>query len=374
MIRIMTIAMGAALALAVLLGDGRALAADCSTPVTDVSLYGSSVAPTGGDQVYTAVAAPGDATLPITYTWSPPPQSGQGTESATYRWTAAGLLTVFVRAENCGGSATTSQPVMVYTTLAPDLAITKAALPVAVAGERITYTLSVINQGATPAADLLITDTLPAGAAYLEGGLLVGSSVRWYLPSLAGFGSSAQVTYTVSAGTTLLNDDYAALSGELRVTGTTAVETTLVDDYVQLDQNVGGELSAGTSDSRIHVTLDAASVDAPLTVALLQLVQPTYALPDSMPFAGRAFRLSGIPTRTQPLAAPMAVELAYTSIATGNRLNLAHWDGQRWRTQGTACFHDPTAQTVTCTVAQPALTEYSLFESSGGRVYLPHLD
>ncbi|MCC6167293.1 MAG: DUF11 domain-containing protein [Caldilineaceae bacterium] len=385
MLQIRQIAAGAALAAILLVGGIRALAAadsteaGCPNPVAAVALSGPSASQRGIVQVFTAQAAPWGATPPITYTWSPPPETGQGTDTATYRWAAVGRYTVSVRAENCGGSATDSRTVQVYTTPAPDLAIGKTAPPVATAGERITYTLTVTNYGAAPAAGLLITDTLPAGAAYLEGGQLTGDpltgdQVRWSVPSLPGAGSSVQVTYTVSAGTTLVNDDYAAAGGEIRARGAISVETLLVDDYVQIDRYIGGTLSSGASDSRIEITLGAASTEAPLTVALLRLAQPTHALPDTMVFASRAFRLAAIPARAGPLDGVTVVEMAYSSAKTESNLKLAYWDGRRWRTQGITCFRFPTAAAVTCTVALPALSEYVLFEPNGSRAYLPHLD
>lgn len=385
MIRIRQIAAGVALAALLLIGGSRALAAaagteaGCPTPLAVVVLSGPSASQRGLVLVFTAQAAPWDATPPIAYTWSPPPETGQGTDTATYRWAAVGRYTVSVRAENCGGSATDSQTVQVYTTPAPDLAISKTAPPVAVAGEPITYTLTVTNQGATPTASLLITDTLPAGAAYLAGGqltsdLLAGDQVRWSVPSLPGAGSSVQVTYTVGAGITLVNDDYAAASGEIRARGVISVETLLADDYVQINRYIGSTLSSGTSDSRIEVTLGTASTDTPLTVALLQLAQPTHALPDTMRFADRAFRLAAFPARAEPLGGPMVVTLAHSSAETESDLALAYWDGRRWRTQGITCFRYPTVAAVACTVALPVLGEYILFKPNGSRAYLPHLD
>jgi hypothetical protein len=48
---------------------------------------------------------PVTATTPITYTWSPMPDSGQGTPLAVYTWSTTGTQMVSATAENCGGSA-----------------------------------------------------------------------------------------------------------------------------------------------------------------------------------------------------------------------------------------------------------------------------
>ncbi len=85
------------------------LSAAC-TPLTSVGIVGP-LSVTGTlyiNTLYTfeAIITPTDATAPITYTWMPAPQTGQGTNSATYRWSAPDTYTVTLKAENCGGSVT----------------------------------------------------------------------------------------------------------------------------------------------------------------------------------------------------------------------------------------------------------------------------
>lgn len=80
------------------------------TPLTNVGIVGPlSVTGTlyiGTSYTFQAVITPTDATLPITYTWTPAPQTGQGTAQATYRWNTPDTYTVTLKAENCGGSVT----------------------------------------------------------------------------------------------------------------------------------------------------------------------------------------------------------------------------------------------------------------------------
>jgi formylglycine-generating enzyme required for sulfatase activity len=77
---------------------------DC-TPLTDVSIAGPIGVTTtlyiGADYHFQAVTMPTTATLPITYTWMPPPVSGQGTTEAVYRWTTPGTYTVTLTVANC---------------------------------------------------------------------------------------------------------------------------------------------------------------------------------------------------------------------------------------------------------------------------------
>ena len=78
------------------------------TPLTDVGIAGplnvTSTLYIGTSYTFQAVITPTDATLPITYTWSPAPQTGQGTDTATYRWSTPEMYTVTLTAENCGGT------------------------------------------------------------------------------------------------------------------------------------------------------------------------------------------------------------------------------------------------------------------------------
>jgi hypothetical protein len=50
--------------------------------------------------------APADASPPITYTWTPAPDSGQGTAHADHTWATAGTTALNVTASNCGGAGT----------------------------------------------------------------------------------------------------------------------------------------------------------------------------------------------------------------------------------------------------------------------------
>jgi aspartate 1-decarboxylase len=73
--------------------------------VTSVSINGPTMGVINQDYVFTATASPPTATLPITYTWSPAPASGQNTRFAAYRWTEAGDKMITVAAENTGDTA-----------------------------------------------------------------------------------------------------------------------------------------------------------------------------------------------------------------------------------------------------------------------------
>jgi CSLREA domain-containing protein len=65
-----------------------------------VSINGPSTGGVGVTYTFTAEVTPADASQPITYTWAPVPDSGQGTASVTYEWTAPGAKEITVTAQN----------------------------------------------------------------------------------------------------------------------------------------------------------------------------------------------------------------------------------------------------------------------------------
>ena len=81
----------------------------------EVSIGGPTSGYTDTLYAFTSVITPADATTPITYTWSPGPESGQGTDSAGYRWAAPGVHTITLAAENCGGSDVATRTITIGT-------------------------------------------------------------------------------------------------------------------------------------------------------------------------------------------------------------------------------------------------------------------
>lgn len=77
----------------------------CPNPITAVAISGPTSGDTDTDHTFTATVQPPNATTPVAYTWSADGLvSGQGTASATYRWTQPGDYQITVSASNCGGS------------------------------------------------------------------------------------------------------------------------------------------------------------------------------------------------------------------------------------------------------------------------------
>jgi hypothetical protein len=55
------------------------------------------------------------ATEPVTYTWAPEPDAGQGTAVAAYQWAEAGVYSLTLEADNCGGMVSDTHTVVVST-------------------------------------------------------------------------------------------------------------------------------------------------------------------------------------------------------------------------------------------------------------------
>ncbi len=75
----------------------------CPYPLLGVSINGPTGGYTDTQYSFTAALDPANATEPVTYTWSPPPLSGQSTPSAAYQWATTGTRTISLTVENCGG-------------------------------------------------------------------------------------------------------------------------------------------------------------------------------------------------------------------------------------------------------------------------------
>jgi uncharacterized repeat protein (TIGR01451 family) len=81
-----------------------------------------------------------------------------------------------------------------------DLSLTKTASPdPVVAGDELTYTITVANAGPSDAADVVVSDPLPSGTTFVsasEGGTVSAGIVTWSIASIAS-GSSLTLTLVV---------------------------------------------------------------------------------------------------------------------------------------------------------------------------------
>jgi uncharacterized repeat protein (TIGR01451 family) len=107
------------------------------------------------------------------------------------------------------------------------LRVQKEAPLSVVSGQPFTYTLTVQNSHPVTLTNVIITDTLPAGATYVSGGSLNGNIVSWPTFDLAPY-SEEIVQFVVTAETAVINNEYRATTdGGHEAVGTPV--TTLIE-------------------------------------------------------------------------------------------------------------------------------------------------
>ena len=84
-----------------------------AVPVIGVTINGPATGVLSTTYTFTAMVNPANASMPIYYTWSPPPLGAQGLVTATYNWDTIGDKTITVTAENIEDSATNSHTITV---------------------------------------------------------------------------------------------------------------------------------------------------------------------------------------------------------------------------------------------------------------------
>ncbi len=103
--------------------------------------------------------------------------------------------------------------------------ISKSGPTLVAPGQLVTYTLAVTNHLTIPMTNVILTDTLPAGATYVSGGTLIGDVVSWTVPNLAA-GTALTRQFMVTTTATITNDDYrVSADGGYSATGSIAVVT-----------------------------------------------------------------------------------------------------------------------------------------------------
>ena len=156
-----------------------------------------------------------------------------------------------------------------------DLSITKAdSVDPVLAGEDLTYTLVVTNDGPSDATNIVVTDAVPAGTSFVSadgGGLEAAGAVTWNLGTLAdGATATLHVTVHVNGARTADLTNTASVSSDVSdpdAGNDDATETTVVDEEADLQvaktDGVLGVNAGGSTTYTITVTNDGPSTVPP---------------------------------------------------------------------------------------------------------------
>ncbi len=128
------------------------------TAVTGANINGLTSGYTNVQYEFVGSYEPSGATAPLTYTWSPTPLSGQGTLTATYRWTTTGTKTINFRVQNCGGTVTATHDISISKPPTSCEAITGVTLAGPTSGEPdTTYAFTATVQPANASTPINYT-------------------------------------------------------------------------------------------------------------------------------------------------------------------------------------------------------------------------
>jgi uncharacterized repeat protein (TIGR01451 family) len=358
------------------LGTFTVLPPGCSVALADVALNGPATATTGATVNFSTSVSPLDATTPISYTWKPEPLNGQGTPNAAFSWDTAGEQVVAVQTEHCGGFAANAASVAVSSGPDADLAVLLEAPAVAQAGAPIIYTLTVANNGAAPADDVAVRAALPAGATYQSGGTLDGETVRWSIPALPGAGTTAVVSYTVTAQSNLLATDYgASLSGGPGTGSVPPVATTIQAALAAIGPLDGAALSGTADGVTLALDIPGGAAFAETAVGLTPLDAAGAPFPAGATLLGPAFLLSAYQDNTPAPDFRFGdrVTLSFSGIGDlpSGRLRLVVREGATWTSVAAACAGEAPGQ-ITCQATNLPAGELALLVEPW-RIYLPTL-
>lgn len=359
------------------LGVFTVLPAGCGVAIADITISGPSTGQVGTLYAFNTAVSPPNASIPITYTWTAEPNTGQGFPNAAYSFDQAGAYIIAAQAENCGAFAAGIHTIYISSGPDPDLSISKTAPATSAANQPISYTLTIVNSGALTATNLLVRDTLPVGATYLGGGSLVGNEVQWTIPELGGYGQTAVVSFTVSAASHIVNNQYSvAADGGFGSQSSSPVETRIVNAQIGLTAVTSATLSYTGSNHNSQLYFSG-GVFADTIITYDELDSPPYG--DDIPYAGRAFHLdayqNNVLLNNFRLYETAVFSLSYNPADLNgidpDALTLYYWENGRWQRGGVTCTSDSGSQMVHCQVDRPRATSYALGEAIDEMVYLP---
>ena len=210
--------------------------------------------------------------------------------------------------------------------------------PVVYAGSTYTYTIRAANAGTDPAANVVVTDTLPDGVTFLSasnGGTLSGNTVTWNTGTLAA-GASATYTVTVQVNSTL---------SASTLTNSASVTSTTFDPNTANNSNSEDTVVRGSADLSVIKSDNAGSVTAGQDADPVVYAGSTYTYTIVAANAGNDAASNVVVTDTLP-AGVSFVSATGGGTASGNTVT--------WNT-GTLAAGASTTYTVTVRVNDATL-------------------
>jgi uncharacterized repeat protein (TIGR01451 family) len=181
-------------------------------PVADVTI--TDALPAGASFVD---ASDGGVVVNGVVSWTLPTLSALETVTRLLTVTAThDLVNSDYGASSAAGVLAMGVAPVVTRVMGPVMAIAKSGPAWFEPGEPVTYTITVSNSGVQAASGLVVSDVLPAGAAFVaasDGGAEAGGVISWTVGGLA-VGQPLTRTLTVSATQSLVNSAYGASCAE----------------------------------------------------------------------------------------------------------------------------------------------------------------
>ena len=309
-------------------GAGPDLGADewwseVCTPVSGAAISGPTAGYTDTTYAFIATPLPGGASAPFTYTWAPPPDTGQGTSTASYAWTSAGDHVITATIANCGGSAQATHTIAISDTPPP-----------------CPYPLSGVF--VTGPSEAFVGFPVPFAAAVVPANATTPITYTWSPPPDSGQGTPAAVYSWLTANTYAVGvsaencggsvSDMVMITISSEITGT--VEPTVSLTLVYTDPQ-------GVSTT---VELPGGAVTETTILIFAPVFSPTHPVSPGLAFANHNFDLSAYRNGLLPgftFARPITVTISYSDADVQwideSSLLLYYWDGAGWLDAAATC-------------------------------------
>jgi hypothetical protein len=112
-------------------------------PPTGVTITGPATGTVNTVYIFTATVSQITATTPISYTWTPAPNSGQGATIVSYTWAATGVKRILVMAQNIGGAVTDTHDITISSQVVPLTRVTISGPKAGITNTAYSFTANI---------------------------------------------------------------------------------------------------------------------------------------------------------------------------------------------------------------------------------------